>query len=94
MSSRQFEASKRACRDRKSGKVAKTAAALLMALSLAGAGPAAADEYDSDRSGHPLRILAYIVHPIGVVLDTLIFRPLHWVGSQPYVKTLVGNKER
>ena len=41
--------------------------ALSAALMLAGvASPALADDYDPDRAGHPLRIVAYIAHPIGV----------------------------
>ena len=76
------------------GRIAKMAAALLVALVLSGTGPAAAESYDSKRSGHPLRVLAYIVHPIGVILDTLIFRPFHWLGSKEPVKTLVGQQDK
>ena len=83
-------------RSDRSGKrrMAKMAAGLLVALFLLGAGPAAAESYDSKRSGHPLRVLAYIVHPIGVILDTLIFRPFHWLGSKEPVKTLVGQEDK
>jgi len=45
------------------------AAALVL---LSGAAPAGADEYDPKRAGHPLRIVAYVVHPVGVVIDYLI----------------------
>ena len=27
-------------------------------------------------------MIAYVLHPVGVALDVLIFRPAHWVGSQ------------
>jgi hypothetical protein len=40
-----------------------------------------------------LRILAYCVHPVGVILDYLIFRPAHWVGSHEPMKTLFGHKD-
>lgn len=53
--------------------------------------PALADEYDPRRSGHPLRIAAYAVHPAGVLLDFLIFRPAHWAGSWAPVATLFGH---
>lgn len=76
------------------GRFSKTAAALLVALVLAGAGPATAESYNAKNSGHPLRVLAYIVHPVGVILDTLIFRPFHWLGSKQPVKTLVGQTDR
>jgi hypothetical protein len=68
----------------------------LAALSLAGAlalvaAPAAADEYDARRAGHPLRVVAYVLHPFGVALDYLLFRPAHWVGSLPGVRTVFGH---
>lgn len=53
--------------------------------------PALADEYDRHRAGHPLRVIAYVVHPIGVALDWLVFRPAHWVGSQPVVRDIFGH---
>jgi len=62
-------------------------------VGLLGAAPAAADEYDVDEAGHPLRILAYIGHPIGVALDYLILRPAHWVGSQEPFRTIFGHNE-
>jgi hypothetical protein len=51
------------------------------------------DEYDPTESGNPLRIAAYVVHPVGVILDTLIFRPAHWLGSKEPIKTLVGKTD-
>lgn len=69
-------------------------AALLIAASLlATAGRASAEEYDSTYAGHPLRVVAYVVHPIGVILDTLIFRPFHWIGSHEPLKTLFGQQD-
>jgi hypothetical protein len=56
-------------------------ALLAMALAaslLFAAAPALADDHDPEDSGHPLRIAAYVLHPIGVIIDTLIFRPAHW----------------
>ena len=51
------------------------------------------DEYDATDAGHPLRVVAYILHPVGVILDTLIFRPAHWLGTKEPIKTLVGNED-
>jgi len=68
-------------------------AAALGAALLAGASPALANEHDSHRSGHPLRVVAYLVHPIGVVLDTLIFRPAHWVVNWRPMGYLFGHEE-
>ncbi len=70
-----------------------TSATLALLAILAFAPPAAADEYDSTSSGHPLRILAYVLHPVGVLLDTLIMRPAHWIGSHQPIKSLVGHRD-
>ncbi len=51
------------------------------------------DEYDPTETGNPLRIVAYVLHPVGVVLDYLIFRPAHWLGSKEPIKTLVGKED-
>ena len=51
------------------------------------------DEYDPTDAGNPLRIAAYVLHPVGVILDTLIFRPAHWLGSKEPIKTLVGRDD-
>ncbi len=55
--------------------------------------PAAADEYEQERAGHPLRIVAYVVHPIGVILDYVLLRPFHWIGSHEPFKTLFGHRD-
>lgn len=75
---------------RRAGCALATAAAMVV---LVGVAPAAAEEYDETHSGHPLRILAYVVHPVGVILDTLIFRPAHWLASHEPLKTLVGQED-
>lgn len=54
--------------------------------------PAAADRYDPQRAGHPARIVAYALHPVGVLLDLLIFRPAHWIGSREPLATLFGHE--
>jgi len=46
--------------------------------------------YDSSRAGHPLRIAAYALHPIGVIVDTLIFHPAWWIGQHEPMRTLFG----
>ena len=45
--------------------------------------PAAAragDPYD-DSQAHPLRVTAYVVHPVGVLLEWVVFRPFHMLTS-------------
>jgi hypothetical protein len=53
---------------------------------------ARADEYDPQRAGHPLRVIAYVVHPVGVMLDLVIFRPAHWIGSLPGLDEFFGHE--
>ena len=68
---------------------------VLAALTMVGASAtvAPADEHDSSMAGHPLRILAYVVHPVGVVLDYLLLRPAHWLASHEPIQTLVGHED-
>ena len=68
------------------------AGAVALAL-LAGAAPAGADEYDPKQVGHPLRIVAYVAHPVGVVIDNLIMRPAHWIGSHEPFSTIFGHED-
>jgi hypothetical protein len=75
-------------RTRKSLAAAALASSLLFA-----AAPALADDYDSEGSGHPLRIAAYLAHPVGVIIDTLIFRPAHWIVHFEPFKTLFGHED-
>jgi len=65
----------------------------LLALALGAARPAVADEHDPQRTGHPLRILAYAVHPIGVALDYLLMRPAHWVVNREPFRTIFGHED-
>ncbi len=55
--------------------------------------PASTDEHDPQSSGHPIRIAAYILHPVGVVIDTLIFRPAHWLVNHEPWKSLFGHSD-
>ncbi|MDH3212073.1 MAG: hypothetical protein OEM05_06280 [Myxococcales bacterium] len=54
---------------------------------------AAADEQNPQESGHPLRVAAYVLHPVGVVVETLLFRPAHWLVSHEPWKTLFGHTD-
>ena len=66
-----------------------TAAALALVL-LASAASAGTTRYNPRRSGHPLRIIAYALHPLGVVADTLVFHPAWWLGTHEPLRTLFG----
>jgi len=48
------------------------------------------DAYD-DTQSHPLRIIAYAVNPIGYAAEWLVFRPIHFVVSQPKLERMFGH---
>jgi hypothetical protein len=54
------------------------------------AAPSPMANYEPLRAGHPLRIVAYVLHPVGVILDYAIFRPFYWIGSHEPLRTLFG----
>jgi hypothetical protein len=51
------------------------------------------DEYDAKEAGHPVRIAAYVLHPVGVFIDWVIFRPAWWIGSHEPFYTLFGRTD-
>ena len=75
-------------------RMRNSAAALLALVAILAATPVAADEYDSEEAGHPLRMAAYILHPFGVIIDWLIFRPAHWVVSHEGMGEFFGHDNR
>jgi hypothetical protein len=78
-------------RTRRAGR--RVAALLAMAAMLALATPALADEYDPKDAGHPLRIVGYVLHPVGVTIDYLLLRPAFWIGSHEPFRTLFGRTD-
>ena len=70
----------------------RLAAVAVAILALGFSLPAAADRYDPQKAGHPARIIAYALHPVGVMLDLLIFRPAHWLGSHEPLARLFGHE--
>jgi len=64
------------------------AVALLGSAQLSFAG--GADEYDDSQS-HPLRLAAYIIHPIGWTLEWLVTRPFHELVAQPDLAPIFGH---
>ncbi len=67
--------------------------ALATLLAMTSALPGQADEYDSSNAGHPVRIVAYVLHPVGVLLDYLLLRPAHWIVSQEPMSTIFGHED-
>jgi hypothetical protein len=68
----------------------RTFAVALALACLAGPASAGTTRYNPRRSGHPLRIIAYMFHPVGVIADTLIFHPAWWLGTHEPLRTLFG----
>ncbi len=66
---------------------------LLGAALLLLAGSAQADPHRSHEAAHPLRIVAYALHPVGWVLDRLIVRPAHWLAHRGPVGEVVGHHD-
>lgn len=51
-----------------------------------------ADEYDDSQS-HPLRVVAYVIHPVGVLLEWTLFRPFHaLVSATPELEYVTGHR--
>jgi hypothetical protein len=48
------------------------------------------DAYD-DTQSHPLRLIAYAVHPVGYALEWLVMRPVHFVVSQRRAERVFGH---
>ena len=75
------------------GRAGTLLATLLAVVALVGASPALADEHDPNTAGHPLRIVAYLLHPVGVAIDYLIMRPAHWLVEHEPFKTAFGHED-
>ena len=75
------------------GRLGKLAAGFALCAALLVSAPAHADDHDSQRAGHPLRIVAYVLHPVGVVIDTLLFKPAHWLAHREPFTTLFGHTD-
>ncbi|MBN1867790.1 hypothetical protein JW916_10900 [Candidatus Sumerlaeota bacterium] len=71
-----------------------TCIALVFALLLLAAGPVCAHEYDRNDSDHPLRYAAYLVHPIGILGEYAITRPIHLLVSLPHACIIFGHDPR
>ncbi len=56
----------------------------------AGTAKAETAQYDPDKAANPIRIAAYILHPVGVLLDYGLFRPCFWVVQRQPFSTIFG----
>jgi hypothetical protein len=63
----------------------------LAALLAGGATPARAHDAYDDSETHPLRVLAYAVHPIGWLIETAVAKPIHFLVSHPQLEPITGH---
>ena len=80
-----------ACRGRRANAWSSGLAILALTFGLASASHA--EEYEPSNAGQPLRVAAYVIHPVGVIYDYLILRPAFWIGSQEPFRTLFGRAD-
>lgn len=59
-------------------------------LLLAGSAQAGYDDYDDYTDSHPLRLIAYVLHPVGYTIEWLALRPLHALFTQPELQPIFG----
>jgi hypothetical protein len=53
-----------------------------------------AHSYSQQYDLHPLRILAYPFHAVGVYIEQSVTRPLHWLSSQENWDVIMGHQPR
>jgi|SRR4029453_14511023 hypothetical protein len=51
------------------------------------------DPHDPTRAMHPVRVAAYVLHPVGVLLDYALVRPAVWVVRQEPFRTIFGYQD-
>lgn len=66
---------------------------LVLALTLVAALGTAARAHDAydDSQSNPLRVVAYILNPVGWTAEWLVFRPIHFLVSQPALERVFGH---
>lgn len=67
------------------------ALAVLLGLFMLARPALAHDAYDDSQS-NPLRIAAYIAHPVGWALEWMIARPFHFLVSEPGAEQVFGHE--
>jgi hypothetical protein len=51
-------------------------------------------DYKRGKDDNPVRILAYVVHPVGMAAEYLITRPIHWVVKQTDLNKVFGSEHK
>ncbi len=77
--------------NQKNGKLVSVLALVFGIFLSTGPQTAEAHEYSRDYSAHPLRYLAYPVHAVGIGLEYLVTRPIHYLVSRDDADVLFGH---
>ena len=67
-------------------------ASLLTAALVLMAAPSFADRYHRGTDDDPFKLVGYVLHPIGIIGEYLVMRPIHWFVSQGDNDILFGHK--
>ncbi|MCC6546240.1 hypothetical protein IT570_03640 [Candidatus Sumerlaeota bacterium] len=70
----------------------KLVVAFALAAVLAATATSNADRYTRAHGDNPMRILGYVLNPVGLALEYVVMRPIHWVVSQPDMDIVFGHK--
>ena len=76
--------------DRRRSALRAVALAAALCSPLAWPGAARGAEYDPQKAGNPLKIVYYVLYPVGWTLDVLIFRPAYYIGQCEPFQTVFG----
>ncbi len=63
----------------------------LVAMTLLAA-PLTAHRWERSQSDNPLQLVAWVLHPVGLAGEYVIYRPMHWLVSQSYLDIVFGHK--
>jgi len=63
----------------------------LVAVVMGGAATARAHDAYDDSESHPLRLIAYVVHPVGWLTEWMVTRPIHFIASNPQLERISGH---
>lgn len=75
-------------------RMARIAGTLAVVVLLSAPLAAGVEQYQPETAGHPVRIAAYVLHPVGWVLDRLIFFPAWWLGQKEPFRSIFGVEMR
>ena len=70
----------------------KLAVICALGLGLLSTVPTNADRYTRAHGDNPMRLVAYVLHPVGLAAEFVVMRPIHWVVSQPNLDIVFGHQ--